>query len=405
MAATLTDSSELTYLSFGIDKVESTPDGDLMCYGRASDGGVDHDQQIVDPRFSSKAISDWLATGGNVRVQHNAQRDPAGIGLEVNTDETGATWVKSLIVEPVAKRLVAKGALRAYSVGIARPTIERDPTGKARGGIITAGEVVEISIVDRPANARCGISLVKSADDGTPEYVGKVFGSDDDIAKALGADVTKADDMVNVDLPKGASISISPADFAKLHTLKRELVTKTAAVADKRDVSTAERRDLADTNDALPDGSYPIKNTGDLHDAAVLARSGHGDVAAARRLIARRAGELGVPNPLDQSDDANKSEALDAPDVVLKEADPDVTKDPERRGRGQAGQEGQEEAEGAEEAAPVAEQARRQGRRRRLGLLQERARLDPDRQRRHPGHRVREVQDDPRRGGGPVRLP
>ena len=56
---------------------------------------------------------------------------PAGIGLEVNTDDSGATWVKSLIIEPVAKKLVAKGALRAYSVGIARPTIERDPTGKA----------------------------------------------------------------------------------------------------------------------------------------------------------------------------------------------------------------------------------------------------------------------------------
>ena len=112
---------------------------------------------------------------------------------------------------------------------------------------------------------------------------------------------------MNVDLPKGASISISPADFAKLRTFKQELVTKTAAVADKRDIGAAERRSLASEHNALPDGSYPIDNTGDLQNAAVLARSGHGDVAAARRLIARRAGELGVANPLDESDGASKS--------------------------------------------------------------------------------------------------
>ncbi len=358
MAATLTGSGDLLYASFPIDKVETDADGDLIVFGRASDGSVDSDQQIVAPSFMARAAQAWKETGANLRVQHNAQRDPAGIGLEVETDSSGATWVKGLVIEPVAKRLVAKGALRAYSVGIARPTIERDPTGKARGGIITAGELVEISLVDRPANKACGIALVKAADDGTPEYVGKVFGSDDVIAKALGADVTKAadDDMVNVDLPKGASISISPADFAKLRTFKQELVTKTAAVADKRDVGAADRRRIADAGNAVvgSDGhiSYPIENTEDLHNAAVLARSGHGDVAAARRLIARRAGELGVANPLDESDEANKSETADltlSADQVntlpaqiqerllqqaernraVKEAEPEVTKDPE----------------------------------------------------------------------------
>ena len=94
MAATLTDDGQLTradvFVSFDIEKVESTPDGDLMCFGRATDGSVDHDQQIVDPAFSSKAIRDWLESGGNIRVQHNAQRDPAGVGLEISTDGDGA---------------------------------------------------------------------------------------------------------------------------------------------------------------------------------------------------------------------------------------------------------------------------------------------------------------------------
>ena len=323
-------------------------------FGKASDGSIDSDEQIVDPSWMARAAQTWKESGANLRVQHNAQRDPAGVGLEVETDATGATWLKGLVVEPIAKKLVAKGALRAYSVGIARPTIERDAT--ARGGRITNGELVEISLVDRPANKRCGIQLVKSAEDGTPEYVNEVFGAEADIAKALGADVTKGDDdMVNVDLPKGASISISPADFARLRTFKQELVTKAAGTAEadteKRDVSTAERRSLASEGNALPDGSYPINSTGDLHNAAHLARTGHGDAAAARRLIARRAEELGVANPLDQSDEASKSEPYTGPveplqealekaaaehpgsvtvlPPAVKEAEPEVTKDPE----------------------------------------------------------------------------
>lgn len=73
----------------------------------------------------------------------------------------------------------------------------------------------------------------------------------------------------------------------------------------KRKVSAAERKRLASEGKALSDGSYPIENAEDLKNAAILARSGHGDVAAAKRLIAKRAKELGVANPL-ASDGAQK---------------------------------------------------------------------------------------------------
>jgi hypothetical protein len=69
----------------------------------------------------------------------------------------------------------------------------------------------------------------------------------------------------------------------------------------KRKIDTETRRKMASEGHALSDGSYPIGNAEDLHNAAVLARSGHGNVAGAKRLIARRASELGVANPLDDS--------------------------------------------------------------------------------------------------------
>lgn len=76
-------------------------------------------------------------------------------------------------------------------------------------------------------------------------------------------------------------------------------VLMASAAKAKSGPSADERRQAAKDGNALPDGSYPIRNARELQSAAVLARSGHGDVAAAKKLIARRAKELGVPNPLD----------------------------------------------------------------------------------------------------------
>lgn len=66
----------------------------------------------------------------------------------------------------------------------------------------------------------------------------------------------------------------------------------------KRRISQADRKRLAREGKALPDGSYPIETPEDLHNAAVLAGSGHGDVEAATRLIARRAKEMNMKDPL-----------------------------------------------------------------------------------------------------------
>lgn len=311
MAATLTDSGDLTYISFPITKSERTPDGDLYVYGKATDGSVDSDEQIVDPDGSAKAIQSWLSSGGNVRVQHNSQRDPAGIGIEANTDAEGATWVKSLIVEPVAKRLVEKGVLRAYSVGISRPDIVRDSV--ARGGRIKFGpstEIVEISLVDRPANKNCGVQLVKSASDGLPEFTDELFGPDDILLELKGVQSASDADMdrlitklqttvgsvinktaspetISVELPKDVSVSFSPADLAKL--LKHRAVAEERAAADtteKRtmdpDVGGGVDRDKIPAADfAGADRSFPIVTPGDVSDAASsIGRAGEGNFSS-----------------------------------------------------------------------------------------------------------------------------
>jgi len=145
--------------------------------GIASDGTLDADGQICDPVWSSKALRLWLDTGGNVRESHNPHR-PVGKGMSVRTDSNGATWLTSNIVDPAAQRLVRKGVLTAYSVGISRPVIRHDKS-VAPNGIIVGGEFAEVSIVDRPSNPRCGITVAKSRSDGSAKFIGKAFTSDD----------------------------------------------------------------------------------------------------------------------------------------------------------------------------------------------------------------------------------
>lgn len=87
-----------------------------------------------------------------------------------------------------------------------------------------------------------------------------------------------------------------------------ETVQKLEALVYKRDFTQAQRKQLASEGKALANESYPIETAADLGPAATLARSGHGDVAAAKALIARRAKQLGVRNPLEAAT-AKKAEA------------------------------------------------------------------------------------------------
>ncbi len=110
--------------------------------------------------------------------------------------------------------------------------------------------------------------------------------------------------------PTPAAPGIDVAELAK--AVAAELAK------DSRTFSADQRSKQADQGNALPDGSYPIPDADALRRAAILARSKHGNYKAARKLIARRAKELGVPNPL-KSDTAGKSVLADQPPGVNTE--------------------------------------------------------------------------------------
>ena len=242
------------------------------------------------------------------------------------------------------------------SVGISNPDFrygdrQLDPSGKAlrviTGRADGSSRIAELSVVDRGSNFNSAFQIVrKSAGDGEG-FVGKMIGSEDEIAKTAPAVVGEggpADDdaPVNVDLPKSAVITFSPGDLNKLLEHRRLAAERLAAELPafrkaanaeakilgkkSRNFSAERRRDLAHSGNALEDGSYPIPDKDALRRAAILARSGHGNVEAARKLIARRARELGVNNPLDDDKPAvGAGKAADtAPEAMaVKDAEPD----------------------------------------------------------------------------------
>lgn len=80
-----------------------------------------------------------------------------------------------------------------------------------------------------------------------------------------------------------------PSTESELTSAAREIEHDVYA----KDYNTAERKKLASEGKALPNLSYPIDTVDDLKSAITLAQSGHGDVAAAKALIKRRAAALG----------------------------------------------------------------------------------------------------------------
>jgi hypothetical protein len=323
--------SEL-YVSFPISKMEKDARGNLVIHGVATDGTVDSDRQIVDSDWSAKALTDWLATGGNVRMSHDSKR-PIGKGTQVQLDRDGdgKHWVKSVIVDPLAIKLVEEGVLRAYSVGIIDPVIKRDPTGRAPGGIICGGTLAELSVVDRPANKNAYLELAKAAADGSARFTGTMYADPDlvsRIGESIAATVMADDDVVEVSLPRKAKVSVSPADLAAL------LKSRDTAVA-KRDMDPnvgggTDRDKIPAADFAGRNRSFPIVTPGDVSDAASsIGRAGSDNYSSDQLKaniirIARRKGPSFVaqlPDSWTNEGEGNKAmdtEVMDEAEAIAK---------------------------------------------------------------------------------------
>lgn len=142
-----------------IVKYDKNDDGTLTVYGKATDDSVDIDQQICDAGWLDRAMPDWFKTGGNIREQHSSIA--AGVATEYEAKADGH-YISALVVDPVSVKKVENRVLKGFSIGVRAPRVVRD--SKAANGRIIDGQIVEISLVDRPANPNAKLLLAKSVE-------------------------------------------------------------------------------------------------------------------------------------------------------------------------------------------------------------------------------------------------
>jgi hypothetical protein len=151
--------NDLTTAYFEIIKADKRDDGTLMVYGKATDDSLDIDQQICDPLWLDRAMPEWFKSGGNIREQHSSIA--AGVAKEYEKKADGH-YIHALVVDPISVKKVDNGVLKGFSIGIKSPRVVRDQ--KAANGRIIDGQIVEVSLVDRPANPNCQLVLAKSVE-------------------------------------------------------------------------------------------------------------------------------------------------------------------------------------------------------------------------------------------------
>ena len=176
-----------------IIKQEKQEDGSLLVYGKATDDSLDIDQQICDDVWLSSAMPEWFKSGGNIREQHSSIA--AGVAKEYESKADGH-YISVLVVDPISVKKVESGVLKGFSIGIKSPRVVRDQ--KAANGRIIDGQIVEVSLVDRPANPNAKLMLAKSVEGETSlvkveEYTEKDKSMLAEVIKEIAADSTKFD--------------------------------------------------------------------------------------------------------------------------------------------------------------------------------------------------------------------
>ena len=176
-----------------IAKAEKQKDGSVIVSGYASTPDLDLDGEIVSLDAVKKALPGYWEWR-NIREMH--QPSAVGVAQEANIDDRGL-FLTSKITDKEAAQKVLDEVYKGYSIGGRKLS--------KTGNVVTEIELIEVSLVDRPANPECRIELAKSAKkaDAQPGYLVKAAKSDKssrELAKAL-ASIAKVSEFLAKEAP------------------------------------------------------------------------------------------------------------------------------------------------------------------------------------------------------------
>ena len=173
-----------------LSKVEEQDDGTIKVWGYASTAAVDSDGETVTADAMKAALPGYMKWGA-VREMHQAKA--AGSAIEAEVQDDGRTWFGAHVVDSEAVKKVKAGVYKGFSIG--GKVTSRDEMAKTT---ITGINLVEVSLVDRPANPEAVITICKAEMLDEPEAVSAI----DALAELLNKGDVTADKLL--ELAKGA---------------------------------------------------------------------------------------------------------------------------------------------------------------------------------------------------------
>jgi len=310
--------SEITYAYFGGLEKSRDDKGYLNVKGLATDDTLDLDEQICDPQWLKTAMPKWFEIG-NIREQHDGSK-AVGKATSMTSQGTGFA-IGAKIVDPVAAMKVEEGVYTGFSIGIKGAYVDmNDP--RAPRGVIKGGQIVEVSVVDRPANPSASFELAKTVGDVMTKSVEMQDNSEEvnnapDLATGefylpcsgcngtgevhTGADEGASTHACEACGGSGKGSSMDSEDIQTPTATSNEALAAeeendplktTDAEVEKREFTEAEREAASESGAAMPDGSFPIKTVKDLKNA-IQAFGRAKDPAKAKAHIKARAKALG----------------------------------------------------------------------------------------------------------------
>jgi hypothetical protein len=294
-----------------ITKRERDPKtGHLYVYGKITGSDLDHDQQRMDPTWLKAAVPEWFRIG-NLREQHDSKR---AIGKAVELEEKEDGWyIGAKVVDRDAAEKVEEDVLTGFSIGIKNYRLDQSNKAEAPNGMVVAGRICETSLVDAPCLGSATISdhwrlpLAKADSAGElqpveePELIrgdadADTFGLLPELYNRLAPPVKEA---LAALAAGGAQVAAEAAKAESGDSLAPlPVVVNVTVKAQDADLTkgynTADRKRMADTGQALSDGSFPIKTKADLRKAIRAVGRGGSDHDEIRKHIITRAHALGL---------------------------------------------------------------------------------------------------------------
>jgi phage head maturation protease len=143
-----------------ISKTEAQDDGTIKVWGYASSGSVDSDGETITADAMKAALPGYMAFGA-VREMHDSKK-AAGTAIEARVEDDGRTFFGAHVVDSEAVKKVTAGVYKGFSIG--GKVTSRDELNKS---VIKGLNLVEVSLVDRPANPDAVFTMFKA--EATPQ--------------------------------------------------------------------------------------------------------------------------------------------------------------------------------------------------------------------------------------------